>query len=215
MARGQNSASSGLCFTNSEHVSNDTRVRLSSVSPASKRKTVVLEMNLNGIPCFCIVDTGASVSVISKDEWELLTKETRTSPLASDIVAEAANNSLIGVVGKSILSSDIDGKQQCQQTFYVAKDISSEIILGLDWLTNCHCVIDTLKLLIGFPDGPKAPLLFNDSSIPDPAAVILCDGTEIPGRHDVICRVKVKGTFLAESIVEPNRSLAEKGILVA
>ena len=215
LARGQNSASSSLRFTNSEHVSNDTRVRLSSVSPASKRKTLVLETNLNGIPRFCIVDTGASVSLISKDEWELLTKETRTSLLPSDIVAEAANNSPIGVVGKSVLSIDIDGKQQFQQTFYVANDISNEIILGLDWLTNCHCVIDTPKLLIEFPDGSKAPLLLNDSSIPDPAAVILCDDTEIPGRHEVIRRAKVKGVFLAESIVEPNVSLAEKGILVA
>ena len=64
-------------------------------------------------------------------------------------------------------------------------------------------------------DGSKAPLLLNDSSIPDPAAVILCDDTEIPGRHEVIRRAKVKGVFLAESIVEPNVSLAEKGILVA
>ena len=39
LARGQNSTSSSLHFTNSEHVSNDTKVRLSSVSPASKRKT--------------------------------------------------------------------------------------------------------------------------------------------------------------------------------
>ena len=64
MTRGQNSASSSLRFTNSEHVSNDTRVRLSSVSPASKTKTLVLETNLNGIPRFCIVDTGASVSSV-------------------------------------------------------------------------------------------------------------------------------------------------------
>ena len=127
--------------------------------------------------------------------------------MPSDIVAEFVNNSPIRVVGKSILSIYIDGKQQCQQTFYVANDISNEIILRLDWLTNCHCVIDTSKLLIEFLDGSKAPLLLNDSSIPDPTAVILCDDIEIPGRHEVIRRAKVKGVFLAESIVEPNVSL--------
>ena len=57
------------------------------------------------------------------------------------IVAEAANNSPIGVVGKTILSVDIDGQQRGPQTFYVANDISNEIKLELDWLKNCQCVI--------------------------------------------------------------------------
>ena len=214
-ARGQHVASRSLANQKPGNFSHDTKIRLSSISPTSKRKTLVLEVTLNGIQRFCVVDTGASVSLISKTEWELVTKETQSPLSPSDIIAEAANNSPIGVVGKTLLSVDVDGQQRGPQTFYVANDISNEIILGLDWLTNCQCVINTSKLLIEFPDGAKAPLLLNDSSIPDPTAVILCDDTEIPPKHEVIRRAKVKGVFLTDSIIEPNVALAEKGILVA
>ena len=66
------------------------------------------------------------------------------------------------------------------------------------------------KLLIQYPDGAKAPLLLNDSSIADPTAIILCDDTEIPAKHEVIRRAKVKEVFLTESIIEPNVVLAQK-----
>ena len=214
-ARGQHVASRSLPNQNPGLFSNDTKIRLSSISPTSKRKTLVLEVMLNGIKRFCVVDTGASVSLISKTDWELVTKETQSPLSPSEIIAEAANNSPIGVVGTTLLSVYIDGHQRGPQTFYVANDISNEIILGLDWLTNFQCVINTSKLLIEFPDGAKAPLLLNDSSIPDPTAVILCDDTEIPAKHEVIRRAKVKGVFLTDSIIEPNVALAEKGILVA
>ena len=214
-ARGQHVANRSLANQEPGHFSHDTKIRLSSISPTSKRKTLVLEVMLNGIQRFCVVDTGASVSLVSKTEWELVTKETQSPLSPSDIIADAANNSPIGVDGKTLLSVDVDGHQQGPQTFYVANDISNEIILGLDWLTNCQCVINTSKLLIEFPDRAKAPLLLNDSSIPDPTAVILCDDTEIPPKHEVIRRAKVKGVFLTDSSIEPNIALAEKGILVA
>ena len=52
----------------------------------------MVEALINEKPKLCIVDTGASISVMSKDEWQLL--KGGDSPLTpSDIVAEAANNS--------------------------------------------------------------------------------------------------------------------------
>jgi len=70
------------------------------------------------------------------------------------------------------------------------------------------------KLLMECPDWAKAPLLLNNSLIADPAAVTLCDDTNIHAKREVICRAKVKGVFLTESILEQNVALAVKGILV-
>ena len=43
----------------------DSKVRFSSVSPANKRKCLMIQVNINGIPLLCVVNTGASVSLIS------------------------------------------------------------------------------------------------------------------------------------------------------
>ena len=50
----------------------DSKVRLSAVSPSHKRKTLLIEAKINGVNKLCIIDTGASISLISKDEWESL-----------------------------------------------------------------------------------------------------------------------------------------------
>ena len=78
-----------------------SKIRLSTVSPRSKRKTLMVEAQINGKPKLCIVDTSASISLISKDDWQFLGNADSLTP--SDIVAEVANNSLIGILGKTSL----------------------------------------------------------------------------------------------------------------
>ena len=90
-----------------------------------------------------------------------------------------------------------------------------EIILGLDWVMSRHCVINTPKLLISFPDDSAPPLLIHDSTTVDPIFAALCDDIEIPGNHEVIQTAKVKTPFSNDSILEPNISLAERAALVA
>ena len=50
--------------------------------------------------------------------------------------------------------------------------------------------------------------------IADPMSVVLCDDIEIPRKHEVIQRAKVKSTFITESILERNISLPQRGVLV-
>ena len=191
----------------SEQTRPDSKVRLSSISATNKRKTLMIEASVNGNSCLCVVDTGASISLIGKSQWDILNKDSSCEMLPSDIVAEAANNSLIGIVGKTVLSVCVNGRQLSDQTFYVANDMK-EIILGLDWMMSRHCVIDVPKLLISFPDGSAAPLLIHDSSIVDPMSVVPC---EIPGNHEVIKRGKVKTPFINDSILEPNLPVDVRG----
>eukprot|EP00794_Sanderia_malayensis_P002500 gene2500-2883_t len=162
-----------------------SKVRLSTVSPSHKKKTPLLEAKVNGVNKLGIVDTGASISLISKKEWEsLMLNEEPLRP--SDIVAEAANNSPIGILGKVNLLVEVNGAHEINQEFYVANEMLSEVILGLDWLVNNKVIIDTANMVMKFPDATCQPLLMFDASLKDPTVVVLSDDIEIPGRHEII-----------------------------
>ena len=120
-------------------------IKFSTVSPASKRKTLMVETCINGKPTLCTVDTGASISLISKDKWQTLVQPSGKPLLPSDIVAEAANNSPIGILGKTTLTVEVHEGLRSTHEFYVAAEITSEIILGLDWLLTNDVVVNIAR----------------------------------------------------------------------
>ena len=193
---------------------NETKARLSAVSPSNHKKTLLVEAKINGNSRLCIVDTGASISLISRDEWESLRSDDEPL-LPSDIVAEAANNSPIGILGKVNMLLEVNDMQRSNHEFYVASEMISEVILGLDWLMNHQVIIDTSKMLLKFPDSHCQPLTVHDSSLKNPAVVELSDDVEIPGRHEIIQTARIRNPMINESVLEPNFDLAEKGVLVA
>ena len=74
-----------------------SKIALFNVSATNKRKTLIVEVQINGYNTFCIIDTGASISLISRDQWQIM-NVINTSLLPSDIAAEAANNSTIRIL---------------------------------------------------------------------------------------------------------------------
>ena len=65
------------------------------------------------------------------------------SPLTpSDIVAEAANNLQIGILGKTTFDVTVEPGQLSSHECYVASEMLSEIILGLDWLLSNKVNVD-------------------------------------------------------------------------
>ena len=46
------------------------KIRLSNVSPVDKKRTPVVEAKIDGQEVLCVVDTGASISLVSKEKWE-------------------------------------------------------------------------------------------------------------------------------------------------
>ena len=193
---------------------NDPKVRLSAISPSNQKKTLLVEAKINGNSRLCIVDAGALISLISRDEWESL-KSNDGPLLPSDIVAEAANNSPIGILGKVNVLLEVNDTQRSYHEFYVASEMISEVILGLDWLMNHQVVFDRSKMLLTFPESRCQPLTVRDSSLKNHAVVELSDDIEIPGRHEIIQRAHVRHPIINDSVLEPNFNLAEKGVFVA
>ena len=190
------------------------KIRLTAVSPSHQRKVLLVEAKINGQSKLCIVDTGASISLISKDVWESL-KSNDALLQSSDIVAEAANNSPIGILGKVNLLLEVNEAHKMHQEFYVANEVISEVILGLDWLINNKVTIDTANLLLTFPDLTHQPLTIYDASLKDPFAVVLGDDIEVPARHEIIQTARIRNPIITENVLEPNFALAAKGVFVA
>ena len=173
----------------------------------------MVEAQINGISKLCIVDTGASISLVSKNEWQL--KGNNASLTPSDIVAEAANNSPIGILGKTALDvKDDPGHISCHE-FYVASDMISEIILGLDWLMSNKVNVDLSRMVLTFPDLSTKPLSVFDSTVLEPLAVVLDEDIEVPAKHEIFQTARIRNPTISESILEPNMKLSGKGVLVA
>ena len=153
-------------------------------------------------------------SLISKDEWQLL-KGADSSLTPSDIVAEAANNSPIGILGKTTLDVSVEPGQLFSQEFYVANEMLSEIILGLDWVMSNKVKVDLSRMVLVFPNDVTKSLFVFDSNVPDPLAVVLDKDIEVPAQHEVFQTARVKSPTISESILEPNMTLSSKGVLVA
>ncbi|CAB4011611.1 Retrovirus-related Pol poly from transposon [Paramuricea clavata] len=193
---------------------NYSKIRLSTVSSASKKKTLMVETTINGKNKLCIVDTGASISLVSKDQWQPL-KLDDTPLFPSDIVAEAANNSPIGILGKTTLNVQFDENNKSSHDFYVANEMVSEIILGLDWLVTNKVNVDMAEMVLKFPDGTTKPLCLFDSTIAGPLGIVLDEDLVVPAKHEVFKTARVRNPTLNESILEPNMNLSGKGVLVA
>ncbi len=68
----------------------EARTKLSSVVAANKRQTLVMEAEINKNSVLCVIDTGASICLMSQAKWNEIKTSEQLEP--SDIVAEAANN---------------------------------------------------------------------------------------------------------------------------
>ena len=91
-----------------------------------------------------------------------------TSLSPSDVVAEAANNSPVGILGKTTLNVQFDENHNSSHDFCVANKMVSGIILGLDWLVANKVNVNMAEMVLKFSDGTTKPLCLFDSAIVDP-----------------------------------------------
>ena len=191
--------------------SDKVRSKLSSVVAANKRQTLVMEAELNKNPVLCVIDTGASVCLMSQAKWnEIKTNEELEPP---DIVAEAANNMPLGILGKACMTLVCSG-YECDVEFYVVDRMSQDILLGLNWLVKHEIALFVKEKKMLFANGKEIRLFLYDSSLLEPD-VVLTEDVLVPGQHEVIRLAQLSNPSISDGILEPNRDLTEKGVIVA
>ena len=155
--------------------------KLSSIAGSEKRTTLVLEGVIEGSRVLCVLDTGASICLMSKEKWNKLSLSKELLP--SDVVAEAANNMPLGILGRSILQFECAGIG-FEQEFYIVEHMAHEILIGLNWMleNKVDLQVGARKLLFG--NGNSCDLFLYDSSFMHPGVVSLCEDLEVPAVSD-------------------------------
>ena len=140
-----------------------------------------LSGSVNGIPASFVVDTGASITVLDKELWDKV--NTRNHPLEP-----WTGRRLVGVEGTPL---QVCGVSTVELTFagevfccpvLVAGSLTSDAILGLDFLEANRCMLDMAEQKLCFPDREVSVSLQDSSPDPDliQARVTLQETVRIP-----------------------------------
>ena len=92
-----------------------------------------------GADCSCLLDTGSSLNVISKAILDMLPRAPRIQPTAT--VARTASQEVLPLLGRVVLCFEIANLQYTVPC-YVSDKIDVPVLLGLEFLRVCPCVID-------------------------------------------------------------------------
>ena len=164
---------------------------------------------INGKPLSCLVDTGATLSIISSRAWEAMDISSSTLTTFEQVISNASG-SPIEVKGKTRVQIKVS-KSTCNMDVIIA-DIDNEAILGLDYLKRNGCKIDTAK----------GDLTIQDETVKlDHVGYVGCcritaqDRIQIPPRSEKIIQAKMSDSTFEEGklcIIEPAQSFLEKGM---
>ena len=176
-----------------------------------------LQGTITGIPAGFLVDTGAAASILSKQVWDKVSKQQEAS------LEVVSGRNLIGVEGSplkilgAVHLQVIFERQQFNVCVLVADSLTTEAILGRDFLKDNSCVIDVGKNLITFGNVGftlKLNCLAGDSQIAH-VSVTLSNTLQVPACCEVEVMVNVPDGIAGGTwIVEGNTS-TRQALLVA
>ena len=142
-----------------------------------------LQETIEGISAKFLVDTGASTSVLAKTIWDRLNQGNNDRPITTVPRKKlvGVEDSPLKVIGAEHLSTVLE-QQQFNVNFLVADSLTTEAILGRDFLKDNHCIIDVDKSLIKFETAGVALNLMGSSHNSQVAHVSVVDATlQVPG----------------------------------
>ena len=144
-----------------------------------------------------LLDTGASVSLLRKDVWDRATIQAPGVSLLSwsGQTLVSVNGSPLTVHGHATVPVCLGTHTFCM-SFTVAEDLTTEAILGLDFLKSHHCTIDMGSRSVMFTDGNRLPLSSNPTGAStSPLTVSLVDTLHISAASELEVMAHVTGTI--------------------
>ena len=109
--------------------------------------------------CLALVDSGASLSVVSRRFAERLAVDILPAP--RNLSLSAVNSDTLSVVGVVCLSVDFPNTPSIVHNFIVIDPSSSDVILGFDFVTEHGFSIDGAHHVLRIPNSSPVPLLSN------------------------------------------------------
>ena len=170
---------------------NTTRVDLLAVNPT---KAYHVSGSVNGAPVRFMLDTGATVSLIRED--------VRRKVVGANTTLAKCNLRLVGVEGSAIAILGVATLETLFASiivtgdFIVAKTLSTEAIIGLDFLEQNHCTINTEQKVLhlcgkalplkGAEDCAKTPV-----DMPQTTSASLSESLRIPPYSEIEATAEV------------------------
>jgi hypothetical protein len=149
--------------------------------------TLHLLAKLGGRSFSFLIDTGAAVSLLSTHTWELVQSTSQVNPLKpwTSTRLVGVNGSPIQVKGTTTIHITLNG-HILQISVVVVHNLNEDAILGLDFLSNHHCIIDTSKNLLHFQKNNfSVPLQSEQNIEPSISAAHLVTTTVVPPKSEM------------------------------
>ena len=161
---------------------------------------------INGQPVTCLIDRGATLTIISRKVWEGMVR--RTSELTSfgQVISTASGNP-IDVCGRTTVRLRI-AQTHCSMEVIVA-DIENEAILGLDFLREMNCKIDVAKCTLMI-QGQTMKL--DSVSYVGCSRIIVSETVHVPPRSEKIIKATMVYSSIGDGglcIIEPSERRTE------
>ena len=185
-----------------------------NASPVGLEAGLFIEMDVCGVKAKLLVDTGATVTLISTRLFHRIPEENqpKLSPFSRAIL-DAGGNCLpisgFGTFSAKIcaLSCKLDG---------VVADLSNDGIVGLDFMDENECTIDVKKKKICIK-GKRYNLVKEGSF--GCYRIVALNTVTIPTNQEVVIKGKVcvpegESISLVQGLVEPNEKFVSAGTLV-
>ena len=162
-----------------------------------------------------LVDCGSAITIISDEVWNKI-QRSQKGQLGKGPTAFAANKQQLTVLGRVRVRLQF-GNWIVSHEVCVVKDLNSDGILGLDFLSKHGGMVDfrttTLKI-----NGRVYPL--NEVKQKVVARVVVAEDIELPPQHEVFFKARVDQKLRIQKIdtgiLNPNSKFTEKtGIITA
>jgi len=176
---------------------------------------IIMEGFIAKIPTQMLVDTGSAVKIVREDTWQdAVGGRGQLTPPPRPVIA--ANGDELEVLGLGDVTLQVGGLETTH-TVLVARGVTQECLLGADFLSRHHCVVDLGKRLR--LAGGKTVTLQSQGAAHCIFAchVTLKETTVIPGQHEVQLLVCLDSPRIDHTgVLEPAPNFIERhGLLVA
>ncbi|KAK3083976.1 hypothetical protein FSP39_006179 [Pinctada imbricata] len=101
---------------------------------------------INGLQANLLIDTGATVSLVSNVVYGNISASSKTSVSPVDANILSANGTPLQVIGKTKLDIKLDNRVWCQEA--IIADVNVDGILGMDFLRANDCIINIQRGII-------------------------------------------------------------------
>ena len=103
------------------------------------RRDMTFDGVIGGVPCSLLLDTGSSINLMSKSVFDVLIS--RPPLMKTSTVAKTATLDSLPLLGRAKVSLKLAG-QTIVMPFFVTDSIDVPVLLGLEFLATCPCVVD-------------------------------------------------------------------------